>query len=88
MLVLSEFIERWLDLQGSGHGDTIEEEIDDDPGGPLLAATVAGPVAHGKRAGAKVRRMRQAHPRPFRLPPRCGKSGGYNLDAGVAIAAH
>jgi hypothetical protein len=76
--VLSESIERWLDRQGFGH---------DAPGGTLLAAAVAGRVAHGKRAGAKVRRMRQAPTRPFRPPPRCGESGGYNLHAGVVLHA-
>ena len=87
VLVLSESIEVWLDRQGFGHDDPVEEDLDDDPGAPLLAAAVAGRVAHGKRAGAKVRRLRQAHTRPFRLPPRCGESGGYNLHAGVVIAA-
>ena len=51
------------------------------------AAAVAGRVAHGKRAGAKGPRLRRLPGRPFRLPPRCGESGGYNLHAGVVIAA-
>jgi hypothetical protein len=86
VLVLSESIERWLDREGFGHDDPVEQE-EDDPGATLLAAAVAGRVAHGKRAGAKVRRLRQAHTRPFRLPARCGESGGYTLHAGVVIAA-
>ena len=86
-VLLSESIERWLDLQGFGHDDPVEQEHADAPGATLLAAAVAGRVAHGKRAGAKVRRLRQAHTRPFRLPPMCGESGGYNLHAGVVIAA-
>ena len=82
--VLGRTVEAWLARQGFG-----DEADEDDCDGQvaLLAAAVAGRVAHGKRAGAKVRRLRRLPGRPFRLPPRCGESQGYNLHAGVVIAA-
>ena len=82
--VLGRAVEAWLARQGFG---AEADEDDCDGQGALLAAAVAGRVAHGKRAGAKVRRLRRLPGRPFRLPPRCGESGGYNLHAGVVIAA-
>ena len=82
--VLGRVVEAWLARQGFG---AEVDEDDSDGQGALLAAAVAGRVAHGKRAGAKVRRLRRLPGRPFRLPPRCGESGGYNLHAGVVIAA-
>jgi hypothetical protein len=84
--LLARAAEAWLARQGFGTDEPLEED-DPDGQGALLAAAVAGRVAHGKRAGAKVRRLRRAPQRPFRLPPRCGESRGYNLHAGVVIAA-
>jgi hypothetical protein len=45
VLVLSESIERWLDRQGFGHDDPVEEDVDDDPG-----ATLRPPLARTRVA--------------------------------------
>ena len=84
---MSRRVEAWLARQGFGD-DEVSDEDDDDSSVVLLAASVAGRVAHGQRAGARVRRLRRAHERPFRLPPLCGEARGYNLHAGVVIAAN
>ena len=81
---LARAAEAWLARQGFGDDEPLDED-DSDGQGALLSAAVAGRVAHGVRAGAKVRRLRRAPARPFRLPPRCGEAGGYNLHAGVVI---
>ena len=82
---IARTVERWLDKQGYGSNDACDEDDDDDANGVLLAASVAGRVALGARAGAKVRRLQRAHARPFRLPALCGEAHGYNLHAAVVI---
>ena len=87
--VVAKAVEKWLCDNGYGDDDDLDANVDpDDQLGPMLAASVAGRVAHGARSGAKVRRLRNGHERPFRLPPMCGEAEGYNLHAGVVIAAH
>ena len=81
---LSQTVERWLDTQGYGSEDVCDED-DDDANGVLLSASVAGRVALGPRAGAKVRRLQRADARRFRLPRLCGEAYGYNLHAAVVI---
>ena len=80
---LARDLEAWLDREGYGTDEACDE--DDDPNGTLFAASIAGRVAMGRRAGARVRRMQGAPARPFRLPPRCGEAHGYNLHAAVVI---
>jgi hypothetical protein len=66
------------------------DELEDDPDAHrlLVAASVAGRVALGTRAGRRPRALR-GPPRPDRpLPPRCAVAGGFNLHADVRIAAH
>ena len=84
---MSRRVEAWLARQGFGDDEVADEDADDSSV-VLLAASVAGRVAHGQRAGARVRRLRRGHERPFRLPPLCGEARGYNLHAGVVIAAN
>ena len=78
-------VERWLGTQGYGADEPCDDETDDDAKGVLLAASVGGRVALGIRAGAKVRRLRRAGARPFRLPALCAEDQGYNLHAAVVI---
>ena len=52
-------VERWLGTQGYAADEPCEEDQDDDANGVLLSASVAGRVALGVRAGAKVRRLQQ-----------------------------
>ena len=65
------------------------DEHDDDADAQrlLLAASVAGRVALGTRAGKRPRVLR-GPPRPSRpLPPRCAVAAGFNLHADVRVAA-
>lgn len=78
-------VERWLDTQGYGADEPCQEDVDDDANGVLLSASVAGRVALGVRAGAKVRRLQRVRARPFRLPRLCAEDRGYNLHAAVVI---
>ena len=78
-------VERWLGTQGYAADEPCEEDQDDDANGVLLSASVAGRVALGVRAGAKVRRLQRASTRPFRLPALCAEDQGYNLHAAVVI---
>ena len=84
---VAETVERWLDTQGYGSEEVCGED-DDDANGVLLSASVAGRVALGARAGAKVRRLQRAESRRFRLPRLCGESQGYNLHAVVIRQGH
>ena len=74
-----------LDTQGYGADEPCQEDVDDDANGVLLSASVAGRVALGVRAGAKVRRLQRGHLRPFRLPRLCAEDQGYKLHAAVVI---
>ena len=85
---VAERVERWLAKQGFGDDDRCEPDDGEDDGqAVLLAASVAGRVAHGTRAGRKVRRLVGLDERPFRHPPRCAEAAGYNLHAGVVVGA-
>ena len=75
-------VERWLGTQGYAADEPCEEDQDDDANGVLLSASVAGRVALGVRAGAKVRRLQRASTRPFRLPALC--AGGVGPEASRA----
>ena len=78
-------LERWLGTQGYAADEPCEAALDDDANGVLLSASVAGRVALGVRAGAKVRRRQRASTSPFRLPALCAEDPGYNLHAAVVI---
>ena len=66
-------------------GDVIGPEDTEDAQQMMLAASVAGRVALGERAGAKPRALRK--PTSSRtLPNRCATSAWFNLHAGVRIA--
>jgi hypothetical protein len=70
--------------------DELVQHDDEDPDAQrlLLAASVAGRVALGTRAGKRPRALR-GPPRAHRpLPPRCAVAGGFNLHADVRVAAH
>jgi len=83
---LARTLERWLAKKGYGADDACDEDdIDDDPNAGLFAASIAGRVALGTRAGAKLRRFRGAPERPFRLPALCAQAHGYNLHAAVVV---
>jgi hypothetical protein len=82
---IARTVERWLDTQGYGADEPCQEDVDDDANGVLLSASVAGRVALGVRAGAKVRRLQRGFVRPFRLPRLCAEDRGYNLHAAVVI---
>ena len=82
---IARTVERWLDTQGYGADEPCQEDVDDDANGVLLSASVAGRVALGVRAGAKVRRLQRDHVRPFRLPRLCAEDQGYNLHAALVI---
>jgi hypothetical protein len=67
---LANTLESWLDREGYGSDEACDEdEVDDDPNAGLFAASIAGRVALGPRAGARVRRLQGAPQRPFRLAP-------------------
>ena len=74
---LARDLEAWLSREGYGTDEASEEDEDDDSDAPLFAASIAGRVAMGTRAGAKVRSLQSAPARPFRLPERCGEASGY-----------
>ncbi len=79
-------IERGLERRGFGP----EEEQDEDDGDALSllsAASIAGRIALGRRAGHRVRRVRRLGGRDVPLPPHCAQVGGFNLHAGVRIGA-
>jgi len=78
--------ERWLADRGFGPDD--ESEADPDDGQELLqAASLAGRVGLGRRAGRRTRRVVLLGGREVKLPPLCAAYEGYNLHAGVFVGA-
>ena len=81
---ISTVVERWLALQGFGADDEVDSDPDD--GQELLqAASLAGKVGLGRRAGHRSRRVVMLGGRAYALPARCAVSDGYNLHAAVSI---
>ena len=81
---ISVAVERWLALQGHGPHDEVDSDPDD--GQELLqAASLAGKVGLGRRAGQRSRRVVVLGGREYPLPARCAVSEGYNLHAAVSI---
>ncbi|MCP4846138.1 MAG: transposase, partial [Actinomycetia bacterium] len=73
-------------LARAGHGPDDEPASDPDDGQELVqAASLAGRVGLGRRAGRRTRRVVLVGGREVRLPARCGVFGGYNLHAGVWV---
>ena len=86
--VIAERVERWLKRKGFGRDeeDVPVEEDEDDAQVLLMAASMEGRSALGRRSGRKTRRM--GVPRgPSELPPRCAAINGYNLHADVCVSA-
>jgi len=52
----------------------------------MQAASAAGRVAMGRRAGRRARCLRGLPGSPYRRPKRCAQSGWFNLHANVRIA--
>ena len=77
-------VERWLSRRG--YGSEADSEEDEEDASPVWAASLAGRVALGSRAGRKTRRLRHGSARAHSLPPRCAESGGYNLHGGVVVS--
>ena len=76
--------ERWLALQGHGPDDEVDTDPED--GQELLqAASLAGKVGLGRRAGHRSRRVVVLGGREYALPALCATSSGYNLHAAVSI---
>ena len=70
----------------AGHGPDDEVYSDPDDGQALLqAASLAGKVGLGRRAGKRSRRVVVLGGREFALPAQCAVSDGYNLHAAVSI---
>ena len=81
---ISVAVEHWLALQGHGPDDAVDGDPDD--GQELLqAASLAGKVGLGRRAGQRSRRVVVLGGREYALPARCAVSEGYNLHAAVSI---
>ena len=81
---ISVAAEHWLALQGCGPDDEVDSDPDD--GQELLqAASLAGKVGLGRRAGQRSRRVVLLGGREYALPARCAVSDGYNLHAAVSI---
>lgn len=78
--------ERLLRRRGLLDDDQDDEDPED---GQLLmmAASAAGRAALGLRAGRRPRCLRGPARLRRPLPPRCARSGYFNLHAGVAVAA-
>ena len=86
--LVAERVERWLKRKGFGRDeeDVPVEEDEDDAQVLLMAASMEGRSALGRRSGRKTRRM--GVPRgPSELPPRCAAINGYNLHADVCVSA-
>jgi len=85
---VAERVERWLKRQGFGRDQEGSPfgDGDDDAQALLMAASMEGRAALGKRAGRRTRRM--GLPRnPRVLPRRCAAIEGYNLHADVRVSA-
>lgn len=80
-------LERWLAKAGFGRDDDGDEGDDEDAQVVMQAASVAGRVALGTRAGRRGRRHQVLGGRTFALPPRCAACDGYNLHAAVVVSA-
>ncbi len=74
----------WLRRQGV---EDLAEPDPDDLQLALQAASVAGVAALGRRAGRRARRVQRLGGRDVPLPARCATVDGFNLHAGVVIAA-
>jgi hypothetical protein len=74
----------WLRRQGV---EDFQEPDPDDLQLTLQAAAVAGRSALSKRAVQRARRVQTLGGRRFALPPRCASVDGFNVHAGVVIAA-
>ncbi len=81
---ISMVTEDWL--ASRGHSPDDEVETDDDDGQELVqAASLAGRVGLGRRAGHRSRRVVMLGGREYQLPARCAVSDGYNLHAAVSV---
>ena len=85
---LAEACERFLARRGFGEDDSAEDPDSDDAQVLLQQASLAGVAALGRRAGRQVRRLQVHGGREYPLPPHCAGCDGYNLHAGVRVAAH
>jgi hypothetical protein len=80
-------VERLLRRRGLLDDEEGGEPDPDDAQSLMMAASVAGRVAMGARAGRKPRMLRGPPRHAGVLPPRCAREGGFNLHAGVSVAA-
>jgi hypothetical protein len=85
---LADACERFLARRGFGEDDGADDPDSDDAQVLLQQASLAGVAALGRRAGRQVRRLQVHGGRAYPLPPRCAGCDGYNLHAGVRVAAH
>ena len=83
---IADACEAYLVKRGFGPDDAVVPDEDD--GQSLCqAASVGGYTAVGERSGQQARRVQRLGGREYALPPRCAGYEGYNLHAGVAMAA-
>jgi hypothetical protein len=83
---IAEACEAWL--AGQGYGPEEEGAAgEEDAQAVLQQASLLGQAALGERAGKRARRVQVRGGREFELPPRCAAYEGYNLHAGVGLAA-
>jgi hypothetical protein len=86
VLAIATACEAWLAEQGLGPDD--DPGLDDeDAQGVLQAASVAGTLSTGPRAGSRVRRVRVFAGQEVPMPPLCAGCDGYTLHAGTVTAA-
>jgi hypothetical protein len=75
-----------LDADNAADGERLADDE------PLLAAcaaaSVEGRIATGERAGGRVERLRTLPPQPPSEKRDCSETAGFNLHAGVRVAAH
>lgn len=86
VVAVAEACEAWLASQGYGADDEVAGE-EDDAQAVLQQASLLGMAALGPRAGKAARRVQTFGGREVKLPPRCAGYEGYNLHAGVGLAA-
>ncbi|MEO0600689.1 MAG: transposase [Myxococcota bacterium] len=80
-------VERVLRRRGLLDDDIGEDPDSDDAQRLMMEASVSGRIALGRRAGRRPRMLRGPPRHPGALPNRCARQGGFNLHAGVSVAA-
>ena len=80
-------VERWLCKAGYGGEERDAHEEEEDLQSLIQSASVQGRIGLGKYRGQKSRRVQWLSGKAFTLPPQCATFEGYNLHAGVEIAA-